>query len=125
MRRFAGGVTVLLLFGLGSRCGWAATSEGLSGWQSEAYDVSDDGSVVVGFANSDPGREAFRWTAAGGMVGLSDLVGGRSGAPAMSAAAALGLLLVSRRRRGFLSRSPRLFVPGSFRTRPFSHGGSR
>ena len=38
-----------------------------------ALDVSADGSVVVGWGTSDQGREAFRWTAAEGMVGLGDL----------------------------------------------------
>jgi hypothetical protein len=38
--------------------------------------VSADGSVVVGYGSGSSGREAFRWTAAGGMVGLSDLPGG-------------------------------------------------
>ncbi|HZN66912.1 MAG TPA: hypothetical protein VFB66_16590 [Tepidisphaeraceae bacterium] len=35
--------------------------------------VSPDGSVVVGTAGSATGPEAFRWTAATGMVGLGDL----------------------------------------------------
>ena len=42
---------------------------GLSG---TAYDVSTDGSVIVGTTS---GREAFRWTEAG-LVGLGDLPGG-------------------------------------------------
>ena len=45
-------------------------------FDSEAKDVSSDGSVVVGYSTSASGREAFRWTAAGGMVGLGDLPGG-------------------------------------------------
>lgn len=45
--------------------------------ESLASDVSDDGSVVVGFSVSDSGIEAFRWTANTGMVGLGDLPGGR------------------------------------------------
>jgi probable HAF family extracellular repeat protein len=45
------------------------------GFQSWAYGASSDGSVVVGFGTSAAGREAFRWTAAGGMVGLGDLPG--------------------------------------------------
>ncbi len=43
---------------------------------SYATGVSADGSVVVGASYSASGREAFRWTAAGGMVGLGDLPGG-------------------------------------------------
>jgi probable HAF family extracellular repeat protein len=50
---------------------------------SRAFGVSSDGSVVVGGSISDSGPpsdpfvlEAFRWTSAGGMVGLGDLPGG-------------------------------------------------
>ncbi len=43
---------------------------------SRANGISADGSVVVGFGFSALGQEAFRWTAAGGMVGLGDLPGG-------------------------------------------------
>ncbi len=43
---------------------------------STAYDVSSDGSVVVGFSSNGNGPEAFRWTSATGMVGLGDLPGG-------------------------------------------------
>jgi probable HAF family extracellular repeat protein len=50
---------------------------------SRAFSVSSDGSVVVGGSISDSGPasdpfvlEAFRWTNAGGMVGLGDLPGG-------------------------------------------------
>ncbi len=39
-------------------------------FNSSAFSVSDDGSVVVGYGN---GSEAFRWTQAGGMVGLGNL----------------------------------------------------
>ena len=53
-------------------------------FQSESFGVSADGSVVVGTATAagaEPGQgsrhlEAFRWTAATGMVGLGDLQGG-------------------------------------------------
>jgi len=41
-----------------------------------AYGVSSNGSVVVGTGVSESGGEAFRWTQAGGMVGLDDLPGG-------------------------------------------------
>jgi len=37
--------------------------------------VSDDGSVVVGESSSASGTQAFRWTSAGGMVGLGFLPG--------------------------------------------------
>ncbi len=48
---------------------------------SEAYGVSADGSVIVGYSSSAasgpyPHMEAFYWTAAEGMVGLGDLPGG-------------------------------------------------
>ncbi len=41
---------------------------------SEALGVSGDGSVVVGYSTSASGYipQAFRWTAAGGMVGLAN-----------------------------------------------------
>jgi probable HAF family extracellular repeat protein len=49
--------------------------------------VSADGTVVVGSRLTASGREAFRWTPRGGMVGLGDLPGGtfESGATAVSA----------------------------------------
>ena len=43
---------------------------------SVATAVSADGRVIVGNAKSINGTEAFRWTAATGMVGLGDLSGG-------------------------------------------------
>jgi len=48
------------------------------GPRSMAYDVSDDGTTVVGWSRSPNfgSVEAFRWTAGGGMVGLGDLPGG-------------------------------------------------
>lgn len=45
-------------------------------FNSSAYGVSADGSVVVGLSNSANGDQAFRWTQSGGMVGLGDLPGG-------------------------------------------------
>jgi len=42
---------------------------------SNASDVSADGSVVVGQGRSASGREVFRWTSGGGMVGLGGLGG--------------------------------------------------
>jgi probable HAF family extracellular repeat protein len=50
--------------------------------ESAAYGVSADGSVVVGYSTSGPGTpgpatfEGFRWTEAGGMVGLGHVSGG-------------------------------------------------
>ena len=49
---------------------------------SNANAVSADGSVVVGYSSSAASgpfaTEAFRWTQAGGIVGLGDLPGTRS-----------------------------------------------
>jgi probable HAF family extracellular repeat protein len=45
-------------------------------FDSSAEAVSDDGAVVVGGSDSTSGPQAFRWTAAGGIVGLGDLPGG-------------------------------------------------
>ena len=45
-------------------------------FQSAAIGVSGDGHVVVGEGSSPQGREAFRWTAETGMIGLGDLPGG-------------------------------------------------
>src|SRR3990172_1963430 len=47
-------------------------------FESEAHAVSADGTVVVGYGTSPAGNEAFRWTAATGMVALGDLPGGSS-----------------------------------------------
>jgi probable HAF family extracellular repeat protein len=69
----------------------AGTFQGLGylrgGSSSGASAVSPDGTVVVGVSASASGTEAFRWTAAGGMVGLGDLPGGSfsSGASGVSA----------------------------------------
>ncbi len=56
--------------------------------RSFGHAISSDGSVIVGESNSvftDPtfGSEAFRWTPAGGMVGLGDLPGGTFGSDAV------------------------------------------
>lgn len=45
-------------------------------FQSYAFEISADGSTVVGIGNSSLGYQAFRWTSSGGMVGLGDLPGG-------------------------------------------------
>jgi probable HAF family extracellular repeat protein len=58
----------------------------LGGDWSEAYGVSRDGSVVVGWAGNDSGdARAFRWTAAGGMQDLGTLGGNQSRAAGVSA----------------------------------------
>lgn len=43
---------------------------------SYAAAISADGTTIVGSGYSANGNEAFRWTSAGGMVGLGDLPGG-------------------------------------------------
>ena len=45
-------------------------------FDSRAFGVSADGSVVVGESSSASGTEAFRWTSGGGIAGLGDLPGG-------------------------------------------------
>jgi probable HAF family extracellular repeat protein len=45
-------------------------------FNSSAYGVSADGTVVAGYGESSSGFEAFRWTPSLGMVGLGDLPGG-------------------------------------------------
>jgi len=45
-------------------------------FESQAFGVSADGAVVVGYGIAVNGQEAFRWTASGGMQGLGDLPGG-------------------------------------------------
>lgn len=55
--------------------------------RSFATAVTPDGRYVIGYANSGSGSEAFRWSRAGGMVGLGNFPGGelRSEAYAVSA----------------------------------------
>ncbi len=68
-------------FPAGARAGTDASFQGLGdlaggAFGSFAFAVSGNGLVVVGSSQSASGLEAFRWTAAGGMVGLGDLPGG-------------------------------------------------
>jgi len=93
--------------------GWRWTAQtGLVGvgdlpggaFKSLASAVSADGSVVVGWSESElstPSAEAYRWTAAGGMVALGDLPGGRyiSAATDISADASV-IVGISSTRRG-------------------------
>lgn len=57
---------------------------------SGATGISADGNVIIGYSGGDDftgyyGAEAFRWTEAGGMVGLGDLPGGASSSSATAA----------------------------------------
>ena len=68
----------------------AATFQGLGDlpggdFSSVAYDVSADGSTVVGESISDAGVEAFSWTAATSMVDFGGAASPPSGAAAVSA----------------------------------------
>jgi len=56
-------------------------------FQTGAYGISADGSVVVGYGVTSQGAEAFRWTRADGMVGLGDLPGGGFGGRASGVSA--------------------------------------
>lgn len=96
LRCFPTLVTAIALGGMGTPASGQApgiTALGdLAGgiFNSEAYAVSDDGSVVAGQSSSTVSgnnyNEAFKWTAANGMVGLGDFPGGlsSSGARGMS-----------------------------------------
>src|SRR5262245_37318037 len=55
--------------------------------------VSADGSVVVGTRFAGPSVEAFRWTAATGVVGLGDLPGDTAGSNAAAVSADGGVVV--------------------------------
>jgi uncharacterized membrane protein len=50
-------------------------------FESDPWDISADGSIIVGIGNSALGQEAFLWTSDGGMRNLRDLLiaGGATG----------------------------------------------
>jgi probable HAF family extracellular repeat protein len=75
----ASAVETTVFTGLGDRPGGA--------FDSFATAVSADGSVVVGASQSGAGEEAFRWTAAKGMIGLGDFRGGPFSSRAYDASA--------------------------------------
>jgi probable HAF family extracellular repeat protein len=64
--------------------GWAGASNFFTGlgdlsggvFESSAWGVSGDGLTVVGYSVSSNGKEAFRWTKTGGMVGMGDALSG-------------------------------------------------
>lgn len=60
---------------------------GATFFDSTAYGVNRDGSVVVGESRSVNGKEAFRWTLEGGMQALGDLPGGQVMATARAVSA--------------------------------------
>jgi probable HAF family extracellular repeat protein len=69
-------------------------------YASVALDISADGSVVVGFGNSDSGVEAFRWEN-GTMTGLGVLSGGPFASSAY-AVSADGRVVVGRSNSGYV-----------------------
>lgn len=86
--------TLVLVIALGSLVGQAAASRprfqplgDLPGGpvRSAATGVNADGTVIVGYSNSESGEEAFRWTQSLGMYGLGSL----GGAPFLSTARAV------------------------------------
>jgi probable HAF family extracellular repeat protein len=86
MRRFVGPGLLFLAIVVGVKPTWAESFfRGLGVLPGDdsfswAYGVSGDGTVVVGGSGAVQGRqEAFRWTAAGGMVGLGALPLGTNG----------------------------------------------
>lgn len=56
--------------------GWISIDEVGEVSHTRAHGVSADGSIIVGLGTHSGVREALRWTAAEGMVGLGDLDGG-------------------------------------------------
>lgn len=53
-------------------------------YDNEAFSVSTDGSVIVGYFDGPIGRQAFRWTMSQGMLGLGDLPDGNDASTARS-----------------------------------------
>ncbi len=103
LTKLAGGLGLLLAWGLVATAGstWAQSSfEGLGhlgGSSSRATAISADGATVVGASDNGTQEEAFRWTAATGMLGLGGLDDGPSAANAVSAD---GAVVVGRAQRG-------------------------
>ncbi len=102
--RAAGVVAVLLAAFPAMVCAQTPNFQGLGdlpggGWNSTAYGMSPDGSVVVGDSLSSSGKEAFRWTAADGIEGLGDLPGGdfksRAGDASNSGSVVVGTSYIS------------------------------
>lgn len=90
------GTAMLLLTGAPAQ---AASFQGLGdlpggSFSSTAVDISADGSVVVGRGLSTNGFEAFRWTAAEGLVGLGHLPGGSFISSSASGVSADGSVIV-------------------------------
>ncbi len=78
----AGVLSLLVTAGWSQRLTWLGT---LGGWGSEAWSVSADGAVVVGWAfNASGYDQAFRGTPAGGMQDLGTLGGSVSEARSVS-----------------------------------------
>lgn len=62
---------------------------------SQAFGISRDGQVIVGLSSSPTGAQAFRWTQAGGMVGIGNLPGATVGSTGY-ATSADGSVIVGR-----------------------------
>jgi probable HAF family extracellular repeat protein len=60
---------------------------------SDAFAITPDGNVVVGYASSAEGHEAFRWTSATGLVGLGHLAPGNHFSDAAYAVSADGSIV--------------------------------
>lgn len=57
------------------------------GFKSQAYEISADGSTVVGSSDTAAGQEAFRWTIGRGMQGIGDFAGGNFSSRALDVSA--------------------------------------
>ena len=79
---------------------------------SQALEVSNDGSVVVGISNSANGSEAFRWKD-GTLMGLGSLAGGGSFYSSATATNADGSIIV-----GFSKEAPNFSIAGFRWTEP-------
>jgi probable HAF family extracellular repeat protein len=86
----------------GRRLGACETSARWAADESEAWGVSADGAVVVGWAYNAAGQyRAFRWTASGGMQDLGTLGGRESVAYGVSADGAVVVGWAQQRRRAW------------------------
>ena len=84
--------------GIGNEaCRWTPSLEHLGGFpggngSADSFDISADGSVIVGIGEAATGGEAYRWTQATGMVDLGNMPGG--GYDSANGISADGLVIV-------------------------------